>query len=421
MKTILWFSNFIQSKGKNNGSGSWLFSMSQLLTSTGQIHLINITTTYDKRVKEIECHSINDYFTEYLLPYWPPRDKKGIPAQENCQKIKDLCIRIAPDIIHVWGVENYYCHLVPTFNLNIPTLLEIQGLRGPCADVYYGDLSISETIKCFGIREILFPIAKSIYKMKGDMKRLGFSDRNAIELYQHISTQSKWIKDLIRDINNNATVYETGISIREEFWTTNKWNYNNCNKDFYCSSGGPAPYKSIQTAIRALASVVKRYPATRLYVIGDFKDSNWLHQSGYLSFIKKMIKKMKLTENVIFTGPLYANEITNIMHKCIGMVQTSYVESYSLAVAEAMAVGVPTIISYAGAMPELATDHVSALFYSPGDYIACASRMIELIENKDMAENISDKAYKLAHERNNDRLVLEKQLRIYKLLVTNQQ
>lgn len=419
MKTILWFSNCIQSNGMNKNSGSWLFSMSRLLTSTGKIHLINITQ--DCNITEIQHRSVNASFEEYLLPNWPI-SKNGLPAQENCKKIKNLCIELAPDIIHVWGVENYYCRLIPTFKFSTPTLLEIQGLHGPCADVYYGDLSIRETIKCLGTREILFPFLKSIYKEKSDMRRKSENDVTAIKLYKNISTQSRWIRDHIRKINPNATIYETGISIREEFWNSSKWNYNQCSKDFYCTSAGPEPYKSIQTAIRALSVVVKSYPDTKLYIIGNFKNgNNWLHQAGYLSYIKKMIKNLKLASNVVFTGPLYATDITKVMCKCIGMIQTSFVESYSLAVAEAMAVGVPSIISYAGAMPELAEDRISGLFYSPGDYVSCAGRMIELIENREIAESISDNAYKLAHERNDDKQVLERQIKIYKHLISEKE
>lgn len=112
-----------------------------------------------------------------------------------------------------------------------------------------------------------------------------------------------------------------------------------------------------------------------------------------------------------------ATEIIDIMYKCLGMVQTSYVESYSLAVAEAQAVGIPSIISYAGAMPELATDHESGLFFSPGDHISCANKMIELIENPALAINISEESYTIANERNNNETVLSKQIEIYNKII----
>ena len=99
------------------------------------------------------------------------------------------------------------------------------------------------------------------------------------------------------------------------------------------------------------------------------------------------------------------------------MIQTSYVESYSLALVEAQAVGVPAIISYAGAMPELAENRKSGLFFSPGDYISCASHMIELIENKNLALSLSREEQSTAQKRNNNESVLEIQLQIYKTIL----
>ena len=416
MKKILWFSNCIQSYGSNKASGSWLFSMARLLVSTGKIHLVNITRRRSGNSEKIEHNIIDENFEEYILPNWKSV-KNGWPSDENCNKIKELCVTIAPDIIHVWGVENYFCTLIPTFKTVAALLLEIQGLHAPCANVYYGDLSIRETIECFGMREILFPFKKSIYKDKSSMGRSGKTDEKAIRLYRHISTQSKWIRDQIKLINSEACIYETGMSIREEFWKAKKWEYDRKAKDFYCSAAGPAPYKSIQTAIRALDLVIRKYPDSKLYIIGNFNDSNWLHQPGYLTFIKKMIKKKELESNIIFTGSLNAEGIIKVMHKCLGMIQTSYVESYSLAVAEAQVIGIPSIISYAGAMPELAVNYESGIFFTPGDYVSCASKMIELIENKELASRLSKKAYELAYKRNNDEKVLSRQLEIYNKLI----
>ena len=414
MKKILWFSNCILSDANNKASGSWLYSMSRLLVSTEDIHLVNITRRSSGRAEDDVKHtSINERFEEYVLPNWK-LENKGWPSSDNCREIVRLVEIVKPDLVHVWGVENYFCTLLPTFKLSIPLLLEIQGLHGTCADVYYGDMSIRDTFRCLGLREILFPFKKSIYILKASMRHLGEVDEMAIKQYRHISVQSRWIEDRIAAINSTCNLYNTGMSLRKEFWNAERWQYNETlPKCFYCSAAGPSPYKSLQTAVKALAVVVKRYPDTKLYVIGNFKDSNWVHQPGYLTFFKKTIKQLGLEQNIVFTGSLTASGIVEIMHQCIGMVQTSYVESYSLAVAEAQAVGVPSIVSYAGAMPELAVDREEALFFSPGDYVSCAARMIELIENKDLANHLSDNSFNLVRERNGDDVVLATQLRIY--------
>ena len=419
MKKILWFSNCIQSDGANKASGSWLYSMARLLTSMPDIYLINITKSRSKNDKEIRHVQIKENFEEYVIPI-RPLGKEKTPAAENKQLLEELCFKCAPDLIHVWGVENFFSKVVPSFNIDVPKLLEIQGLHDTCAEVLYGSLSPAEIIKCFGAREILFPFHKSLFSIKKDMRERGKREYAAIKQYKYIATQSRWIRDRVRSINCDAKIFETSMSLRAEFWNSHKWEYpTNGEKNFFCSSAGAITYKSIQTAIKATAEVAKIYPDVKLYIIGNFNDSKWINQPGYLTFIKKLVKELKLESNVIFAGPQDANGIIGIMHKCLGSIQTSYVESYSLVVAESQSIGLPPIISFAGAMPELAEDRKTGLFYSPGDYISCAGRMLEIIENPSLAKSISEESFKLAAERNNDKKVLDVQLKIYNEILKN--
>ena len=95
-------------------------------------------------------------------------------------------------------------------------------------------------------------------------------------------------------------------------------------------------------------------------------------------------------------------------------LQTSYVESYSLAVAEAMMIGVPLVISYAGAMPELAQDRVTALFYTPSDFFSCAYRLKQIIEDEKLAYGMSIASRSIAAQRNVSSVLGDLQISIYK-------
>ena len=412
MKRVIWFTIVPLHIGNNKFSGSWLYAMSKLLVDSGEVKITNIVTDKSGTTNDIRHIAINEQLDEYILPNWPL--KKNIPAKDNCVKIAEICKKANADIIHIWGVENYFCHLIPQLNLNIPVLLEIQGFHTACADVYYGDMSIGDTLRCFGLREILLPFTQSIYALRRRMAKIGKAEDDVIKKYKYITVQSRWTQQHARLLTDNAKIFKTVMSIRSAFFESKKWerpNDGTCN--FYCSTAGACTYKSVQTAVRALSIVKEFYPNARLYIIGGMKERDWLHHNGYLTFFHNLVKRLKLEKNVIFTGSLTADQIVDVAHKCIGSVQTSYVESYSLFVAESQVMGIPSIISYAGAMPELATDRESALFYSPGDYKSCAAKMIELIENKELTQKLSDNSYNLSRERNNDQKALEAQLSIY--------
>ena len=108
----------------------------------------------------------------------------------------------------------------------------------------------------------------------------------------------------------------------------------------------------------------------------------------------RKIRRYGLVENIIWEGALGANELVNKLVKANICVIPSYIESYCVAMDESLALGVPTIASYSGAMPELATDGESAIFYPAGDVLTCASIIERLLESEDLASRISKNALK---------------------------
>lgn len=409
MISVVWFSNCVLSHSLSNASGSWLFSMSHLLKETQEVRLVNIAIDHKK--KSVEHKRISDTFEEYMLPEWR-LDKSGLPAKKNIKFIEDLCRNINPDIIHVWGVENYFCRIVPHFNIYSRRLLEIQGLRNTCAQVYYGDLTTIELYQCVTLRDLIFP-SLSIFSQKRTFLKLGKQDLKTLSYYKYISTQSDWVRAQLNGYTN-AHLYEAKMSIRKEFLEEPKWEVPSLSEVaiFWCSAT-LFPYKSFQTIIKALNVLKKELPTIKLYVVGNIKPTRKYLLSGYYKYIRRLINRYDLNENIIYAGSLCPTDMINLMKKCTCSVQTSFVESYSLALAESMAIGLPSVISYAGAMPELAVDHISGLFYQPGDYMSCAHKIKLLISNPELAKTISDEAYKRARSMSSDEIVVQRQLDIY--------
>lgn len=81
------------------------------------------------------------------------------------------------------------------------------------------------------------------------------------------------------------------------------------------------------------------------------------------------------------------------MHNANAVVIPSFVESYCVAAKESLTVGVPTVISFSGAMPELAIHEKTALFFPPGDALICSNALEKFIVDKEYAKLISQNAY----------------------------
>ena len=97
----------------------------------------------------------------------------------------------------------------------------------------------------------------------------------------------------------------------------------------------------------------------------------------------------------------------------------SFVESFCMTLEESLFAGTPTVASFSGAMPELATNEESALFFPPGDIVMCARCIERILTDVKLATNLSLNSYN--SKRKEDRtLTVKKQLEIYYSSLNNE-
>ena len=157
------------------------------------------------------------------------------------------------------------------------------------------------------------------------------------------------------------------------------------------------PVKGLHMLLKALALVKNYYPDVKLFVPGaPLKKANTLKlklkQCGYDKLISKMLKDLDLTDNVIYTGRLTADEMAEKMSRVNCFAMTSSIENHSSTLKEAMTVGVPCIASYVGGVPEYAVDGENCLLYRFEDYEVLAQNICKLFENEDLRAKFSQAA-----------------------------
>ncbi len=414
---VLWFSNVIISMNATKSTGTWLQTMSVALVERG-VTLCNITQR--DSVKIIERRDIEG-ITQWVLPVF--RLHNGLPSKKHIQSICDIVSSESPDIIHIWGIEGYWGLLSARGILKGNVLLEIQGIKETCARVFYGGLSLKERLKTIGVREIIKP-SVSMMSLRRDFVKWSRFEREMLANQNHISTHSDWVRAWISQYTKQGCkIHHTQRIVRKEFLDADLWKRPSNPTDapvVFAMSSGPDAYKGIHDAIKAVALLKRDYPNVQLRIAGNFGiDKPFFRKPGYTKYLQGLIKDLRLENNVLFLGSLNASQIIDQIHHANAMLQTSYVESYSLAVSEAMMAGIPLVVSYAGAMPELAQDRSAALFYTPSDYFTCAYRLKRIIEDIELSERLSEKARDIAEKRNVASLLGELQITIYHEVMEN--
>lgn len=107
---VLWLSNIQLLSKKNDKSGTWIHSMYRELLNHDDVEIVgNITVANaTKRIEKME--SMN--FTEYLIPK-AFINSQGLPKPSARLKLLDLIKSFNADIVHVWGIEQFWGSLIP--------------------------------------------------------------------------------------------------------------------------------------------------------------------------------------------------------------------------------------------------------------------------------------------------------------------
>lgn len=411
---ILWFSNGVLSNDTSiSTTGTWLLSMAKGLLKNEQIELFNISASHNvKTITRCDYGRIIQWIFPVSNAFW------GRP-QRMINEVNDIIDFISPDLIHIWGLENDIGIKMIKNGLRYRHLLEIQGISSACAYYYYGGLKFKDIISCIRLKEFLC-FSASIIAHKISATKKAKCDQYLIGHIDNISTQSDWVRAIIMDkVSKNAMVFHSRIAIREAFLDSTPWKIPQTPIiNIFVMSAASHPFKGLHIAIKAFSLVARCYSNAKLLIAGDLGINKPVYKKpGYVKFLESLIVELNLSDKITFLGPLNGKEIVNEMQKCRVMIHPSFVESYSLTLAEAMAVGIPNVVSFAGAMPELASDETSALFYNSHDYYKCAYQIIRLINSDELSLKISTKSRSIALKRNTVDNAATRQYDIYKMII----
>ena len=406
---ILWLSNAVLSGGDRGTTGSWLAAMAQGLVASGAVTLGNIAVGMVTTLTRQDCGAIKQWIEPVTVP--PARD--GLPSQKIVAEILRAVEEFSPDLIHVWGVENYLGLLTARKLLRQPALLEMQGLKWAYAKVFGGGLTAWEQAQCIGLKEILG--RSTIYHGRRRFQNWGRFEEEMIAGHRFVTTQSDWIEAQTKRLNPDAQTFHMDLALRTPFVSGNRWRRTDTSS-LFCSAAYPVPYKGLHVAIRAVAILKERFGNVALRIAGSLQRAG-IRRDGYVHWLNQMIDQLGITENVVWLGPLTADQIVHEMHASAAMVIPTFIENCCTAMQEAMMIGIPVVASYAGGLPSLARDEKSALFFPLGDEVMCAYQTERVLTDGQLARRISRNARAVALERNNPAKIVAKQLDIYRQVI----
>jgi glycosyltransferase involved in cell wall biosynthesis len=110
---------------------------------------------------------------------------------------------------------------------------------------------------------------------------------------------------------------------------------------------------------------------------------------------QRQAKQLGLAERVRFTGWLDRDACSGLLAQTGLLVLPSYHEGLPLVLLEAASLGIPSVTTPVGAIPEVFVDKETASFVPPGDVTALSTAILQMIDDRGLRRRIGENARSL--------------------------
>ena len=161
--------------------------------------------------------------------------------------------------------------------------------------------------------------------------------------------------------------------------------------------GSEMPHKNLKVLIEALGYVKNKIPHIRLIKIGK---SHW---PGAREQLLELANKKNLTKNILWKDTV--EDLAEDYNCATLLVHPSLHEGFGFPIVEAMACGCPVLCSDKDSLPELGGTAVE--YFNPENEKELAEKIIKIVENKRIQEEMRKKGLLQVHNFNQERFKKE--------------
>lgn len=138
--------------------------------------------------------------------------------------------------------------------------------------------------------------------------------------------------------------------------------------------------KGSAVLVRAFAKIAAAHPQARLMLAGD----------GDPEPVRAVAAQCGVADRVELPGWVGPEEVADVLRRAAIFALPSQNEGLPIAMLEAMANGVPCVVTPVGGIPDVVTDGEHALLVPPDDPDRLAAALGELLDQPDVARRIGD-------------------------------
>jgi len=285
------------------------------------------------------------------------------------------------DVYHLHGFWNFTLLASYILGLASKTLVSVHG----CANPYtFNGNFLKRTLFSFAFQKAFLKNAKAIHVFHENEKQ--------------------YVIDYLKKNPKNIFIVPNGIDFKDEVSLKN-FRFNS-RKVLFMSRLDPI--KGLDLLLPAFLEVNKVVPEAKLLLAGpDF---------GMLDFVKEFITKNNAENAIEYLGVATGETKQKLMDEANIFVLPSYSEGFSIAVLEALKLGIPVVVSqFTGLSADI-------LEYNAGIVVnhnvgEITSGILEILRNPEKAKLYAKNGQALVKERFEEKLVQKKMAQLYSIFI----
>jgi glycosyltransferase involved in cell wall biosynthesis len=412
---ILWITNIVfpePSKTLNipaSVTGGWMYGLLEQIKKEKEIDIAVATVYGGREYAFLDICGVK----YYLLPC-----DNNIRYNKSLERLwKDVFQSYMPDLVHIHGTEFPHGLACIHSSKDEKFVVSIQGLVSVIERYYYAGISLTSIVKNITIRDVVK--RDTIIKAKKKFIKRGWYEKECIKKAGNVIGRTEWDKAHTKAINKSVVYYHCDEILRGEFYVAKKWDINNIKRNTIFLSQAGYPIKGLHQVLKAVSLIKDEYPDIRINIAGvsiikiaSIEDK--IRTNGYGLYIKRLIKKLGLGENVIFKGLLNECEMIEEYLSTHIFICPSSIENSPNSIGEAQILGVPTIASYVGGIQDMIKHKETGILYRFEEVEMLSDYIRTILSDDSFAMKISSLSIVSAEKRHDRVTNSQKMVKIYK-------
>jgi len=278
--------------------------------------------------------------------------------------IRKKILEINPDLIHVHTTINSHAIAALMLPKKYPIIVTIHQ-------------AIAEDLKSRPLQSI-----KQYVKFKIEP----YLEKKMLEKAEYVIIPSPYLMKYYSFLGSKIKVIPNGVDLEEIVKSKVIKNVSHPSLFF---AGRLEKVKGVDNLIKTIPCILKSIPYIHIYIAGSGEEEYTL---------KKLAENLGVDDYTTFLGFVRSPEIFSYFKSTDICVIPSRFETFGLVILEAMACSKPIVASNVGGIPYLIDDGKNGLLFESENVQDLAGKLIFLLQNEEIRENMAQAGFKKAKE-----------------------